>query len=356
MPDRIVREVGRRVTGTRVLGSSNPVARWGRGSQKTCMDSFGGFFIGILLFCITFALPYCAATQEKDSKDLAKLEVKDVATGVPSDGKVILTGPLTAVAIPTPPLDDRTASEKYGTQIIYYRYVLELWQTHTETHSETRTITENGQDKEITEEVTEEVTEWVPQQDQERWAQLTLGTVLINPEVCKMDLPSQQIYFKEVPNSRRETVTAILLPGSDVLLATELAAGQVAPKPDFATLTTKGKDELVAEMNSAEEASRWLKIVLSVVLWTISLNLIVGPAMVLFNIFPIKAVGCGLRAIVGVVSFLIALALTFTLYVAIRYWWALALCVILLVWLLVTVVKKGQPAPDLDVPGGPAPA
>ncbi len=355
MPDRIVHEVSRRVVGTRVLGSSNPVARWGRNSQKTCMDSFGGFFIGILLFCITFALPYCAATQEKDSKDIAKLSVKDVATGVPAEGKVLLSGPLTAVNLPVPPLDSRTGAQKAGTQMIYYRYVFDLWQTHTETHTETRTVTENGQDKEITEEVTEDVSEWVNQKDESRWAQLSLGTIAIDPEHVSMDLPEMEIYRQEVPNKRREVVTAMFLP-AQVLLAAELEAGQVKTDPDFATLTTKSKEELVGSMNSAEEASRWLKFWLAVVLWTISLNLIVGPAMVIFNVFPIKAVGCGLRAIILVVSFVFSLALTYTLYVAIRYWWAVALALVLLVWLLVTVIKKRAPEPDLDLPGGPAPA
>ncbi|MCC7478519.1 hypothetical protein IT575_08680 [bacterium] len=349
MPDRIVRERGRRIVRTRVLGSSNPVARWGRESKATCMDSFGGFFLGILLFCITFALPYCAATQEKDSKDIAKLEVRDVAAGVPSDGKALISGPLTATNTPVPPLDSRTGAQKAGTTIIYYQYTMDLWQTHTETHTETRTVTENGQDIEITEEVTEDVSEWVNQRDERRWAQLSVGTVIVNPERCDIDLPEIEIYRQELPNQRREVVTAILLP-DQVLLAAELQSGQVAPEPDFYRLTTKSKDELVASLNSAEESSRWIKIVLSVILWTVALNLIVGPAMVIFNIFPIKAVGCGLRALVGLVSFLTALALTFTMYVAIRYWWAVVLALILLTWLLVTVVKKGKAEPDLSVP------
>ena len=44
------REISRRVVSRKVVGSANPIARWGRGSKSTCMDSLGGFFVGLLLF------------------------------------------------------------------------------------------------------------------------------------------------------------------------------------------------------------------------------------------------------------------------------------------------------------------
>jgi hypothetical protein len=128
----------------------------------------------------------------------------------------------------------------------------------------------------------------------------------------------------------------------DVLLAADLHGGQIAEDPDFAILTYKSSEELIAELHKTEEGQRWLLIAMSVILWTVSLNLIVGPAMVLFNIFPIQAVGCALRSLIGLLSFVVACALTAVMYISVRYWWAVLLGLALIIWLLVSVIRKGK--------------
>ena len=111
------RVISSRVTGRRVLGSANPVARWGRGAKQTCFDSIGGFFVGLLLFFVPFGLTYCAAKTEKDSKDISQLTVKPAAEASAVDGKALLEGRVTAVEDLQPVI-----GEDLDGPVIYYDY------------------------------------------------------------------------------------------------------------------------------------------------------------------------------------------------------------------------------------------
>ena len=346
------RVVSRRTVKRRVVGSANPIARWGRDSKTTCFDSIGGFFVGLLLFFVTFALPFCAARTEKDSKDIAQLDVIPVAQAQAVDGKALVQGQLTAATEISPPIEDPERP------ILAYRYALERYEPHDETRTETRTEIEGGQEVEYTDEVIEEVWEWEILDSESDWAKATLGTINLDLQKCTHDLDWKSLFSDKYTDAdtgydMRESVEVIYA-GDSVILAGEFAGGQVIAGADFYRLTTGTKDELVGEMHQEEETQRWVLIVLSVILWAISFNLIVGPAFILLNIVPIKAVGAAARGIFGVIALIMAVITTAVTYIVIAYWWVIALLMVVLAVALVVVANRNREAePELDLPEEP---
>ena len=337
------REIGRRVVSRKVVGSANPVARWGRGSKSTCMDSIGGFFFGVLLFFVTFALPYCAATTEKDSKDMAKLEQVQAAEASGLNGKYAVQGTLAAAnAIEAPIVD-------LDKPILAYEYLLERYEPHIETRTETHTEVVNGQDVEVTEEIDEEVWAWETMDSESAWAQVKLGTISIDPKACNIGaLKWQTVHSDEYEDTdtgyKLQESVKVLYANTNVWLAAEFEGGQVIDQPDFYRITTGTMDDMVASAHSEEEGKRWVTIILSVVLWTISLNLILGPAMILINIIPIKQISGAIRGVLTFVSLLIACVITFITYVFIRYWWVIALLLAALIVYVIYSANKNREA------------
>jgi hypothetical protein len=334
--------VSRRVVSERVLGSANPVAKWGRESQSSCMGAFGGFFIGLLLFFVTFALPYCAARTEKDSKDVSKLDVITTEQAATYSGKALVQGVLQSDGTIRAPKGDASG-------ILAYKYTVEDLVTKPMKRNETHKEVRNGQEVEVTEEVTEMVEEWETTHADEQWQPLRLGGITIDRNVAMIDLPWNPAYDVLSQNQKHRESVDVVKGVLDVLLACELKDGAMVPIPDFYILTSKPKDQLVSQMNATEETNRWLLIIASIVLWTISLNLLVGPLMLFINVVPIKALGALARGAVTFVSFIIACMVTWVTYVAVRYWWAIVILLALLaVWLLVAVNRHRQARPQLE--------
>jgi len=339
------REISRRVISRRDIGSANPVARWGRKTKATCWDSIGGFFLGLVLFLVTFSLPYCAAKTEKDSKQLA-MEVTPVAQAASLDGIATVQGPVTAVNKLQPPYAETDEP------VLAYDFLRERYETWEETHTETHTETVGGRDQEVTEEVTEEVSGWKELSHDVQWSPIKMGTINIDRQKCTIELPWQQIFsqeFQDEGQQIRDTVKVIYAPASAYLYA-EFSSGQIAAEPDFARLSLRAPEDQKSQMNKEEEGGRWFKIIAAVILWTISLNLLLGPAMLLINIIPVQQIGCAVRAVLTFVSFLIACLMTFITYTFIRYWWVfVVLLLILAVAVIASAMQKRQAEPELDL-------
>jgi hypothetical protein len=339
------REIRRREISRKVIGSANPAARWGRHAKASCWDSISGFFVGLVLFLVTFSLPYCAAKTEKDSKQLA-MDVTPVAQAASLTGIATVQGPLTAVNQLQVPYAETDKP------VLAYDFLREDWETWEETHNETHTETVNGKDEEVTEEVTEEVSGWKELTHELQWSPIRLGSINIDHNKCRIELPWQQTYQQEFEDNGtriRDTVKVVEVP-QDAYLYAEFTDGQIAPDPDFARLSTRGPEAQKQQMNKEEESGRWLKIIAAIILWTISLNLLLGPAMLLINIIPVQQIGAAVRAVLTFVSFVIACIMTFVTYTFIRYWWVFVLLlVVLAVVVTVSAMQRRQAAPDLDV-------
>ncbi|MCB1185527.1 hypothetical protein KDL29_00025 [bacterium] len=347
------KEISRRVVNERIIGSSNPMARWGRDSKQSCFGAFSGFFFGILIFFLTFMLPFSAARTEKDSKDISKLEVMDVKDAAGFSGKALLQG----IA---EPVDRLQVPRGSASDIIAFRYTVEKYETRIEEHDETHTEVRNGKDVEVTERVQEEVTEWVTDDDRSReeWSDVRFGHLLLESGAAgpKFDIPWQEIFREGDENTKLRETVEIKQGGQQCLLAIEMKDGNVVAEPDFFRLTDKQKDQLVSTMNSEEEGSRWMKIAFSVILWTIAFNLILGPAMLLFNIFPVKQVGGCARGIVTLLAFIAACVTTFITYVLTKFWWVIVLLIVgLAVFMIVKAMSPGKAEPDMNLDDDPDP-
>ena len=341
----------RRVINEKILGSANPMAMWGRNSSQSCFGAFSGFFIGLLMFALTFLLPFNAARTEKDSKDVSHLQVMPVADAASFSGKALLSGTAEAVSRMQVPRGS-------ANNIFAFNYTVEEYVTHDETHEETHTEVRNGKEVQVTEQVTEEVTEWIENKDRSRneWSDIRFGhlTLQHGQTGLKIDLPWREIYKSGDEGTKLRETVEVVDGNKQCLLAVELNNGQVVDKPDFFRLTDKSKDELTSAMNSEEESSRWMLIILSVVLWTISFNLMLGPAMLMFNIFPVKQVGGCARGIVTLLSLIAAVLTTWITYVFTRYWWVIVLLLIGGAVLMMMKSRSGVSAdPDLELDDDP---
>ncbi|MCB1218768.1 hypothetical protein KDL44_15390 [bacterium] len=347
------REVSRRVVNEKVLGSANPMARWGRDSKQSCFGAFSGFFIGILIFFLTFMLPFSAARTEKDSRDIGKLDVMKVEDASGFSGKALLSGT-------AEPVEQLRVPRGTASNIIAFRYTVEKYETRIEEHDETHTEVRNGKDVQVTERVQEEVTEWVTDKDRSReeWSDVRFGHLLLESGSAgpRFDIPWQEIFREGDEGTKLRETVEIKQGGQPCLLAIEMKDGNVVAEPDFFRLTDKTKDQLVSTMDSEEEGGRWMKIVFSVILWTIAFNLMLGPAMLMFNIFPVKQVGGCARGIVGFMAFLAAIVTTWITYVLTKFWWVIVLLIVgLAVFMVVRAMQPGKAEPDMDLDDDPEP-
>jgi len=338
------REVSRRVVSRRVVGSANPVAKWGRDSKSTCMDSIGGFFFGVLLFLVTFSLPFCAARTEKDSKQV-KMDVTPAAAVAEVEGIATVQGNLSASPALAPPVGEPDQP------ILAYDYLVERYEYWEETHEETRTEIEGGKEVEYTEEVTTEHEGYREYQHEKKWGNVKLGGISIDPNKCKIDLPWVEIlkeeYLNEATMDQMRQTVKVIYAAADVYLYGEFAGGQIVDKPDFYRLSTRPPEAEAEQMHKEEESGRWFKIIAAIILWTISFNLMLGPAMVLINIFPVKAIGAGMRFVLTLVSLVLACIITLVTYTFFRYWWVFVLLMVgLAVWVIISANQKRQAEPD----------
>ena len=338
-----------RVTGRRVIGSANPVAKWGRDSKQTCFDSIGGFFFGVLLFFVPFVLTYCAATTEKDSQDIAKLSVVQAQDAGSISGMSLVKGVVTAANTVTPYI-----GEGVDGAVLFYDYEVRREETRIEQQDRTETRIENGQEVEytITEDV--EVTEWVTVEHESEWGDLRLGPIQVNPKKCRVNLTEKTTFT----DSYRDTVTGepweekqtVIYADVSAILAAEFQDGKVVDEPDFYILTTKSQEELVAQLNTAEETSRWGKVIFAIILMTISFNLMLGPAMLLINIFPIKQLSGAIRFVIFICSAILSTAIVGATYMFVRFWWVIVLVILgLAVWIVIEAGKHREVNPDLEV-------
>lgn len=344
----------RRVINEKIIGSANPVARWGRDSKQSCFGAFSGFFVGVVMFGLTFLLPFNAARTEKDSKDVAKLQQMAVAEAADFSGKALLSGKAEAVSRLQVPRGS-------ASDIFAFNYTVEEYITHDVTRTETHTEVRNGKEVQVTEEIVEEVTEWIENKDRSRneWTDIRFGHLSLQhgQSGLKIDLPWREIYKQGDEKTKLRETVEVVDGNKECLLAVEMKDGQVVAKPDFFRLTDKNKDQLVAAMNSEEESSRWMLIFFSVVLWTISFNLMLGPAMLLLNIIPVKQVGGCARGIVTALSLVAAIITTWITYVFTRYWWLIVLMLVgAAVWMMMRARSSAEAHPDMDMDDDSEPA
>lgn len=330
------------VVSERELGSSNPVARFGR----KLGDSVRGIVTGFILIIVGFGLMWYAERQPEYSKVVAALPMSEIAQG-PVSGMVKLQGVPTITAAIT--------EAKSGAAVLYYEYKKQDFKKVNEPITETKTVSRDGKDYEQTIQKDNYVDKWVDVTSEKKWAGFDLGKYKIAGEQATLSVDLKKVYEKEMPvtapavapsptatpdqlppTKTREIVEAIPA-GVKLLVVGESIDGAIAGGKPF-IISDKSNDALVASMKSSESKIYWGLKIAAWLLMTIGFIMLFGPIAVFLDIVP------GLGSVLNFVLFLIFGILSAIIValgtIVVRYWWAILIVLVVLIVLGIMRKKK----------------
>jgi len=346
--ERIISE---RVVSRRVIGSANPIAR---GFRKV-KGSFGGICIAPIFFLISFILIYSSEKIEKNSRVVESLSLESVNEVTYNEGLHKVNG---KVSITT------SAQAPQIGDVLYYSSRKEQYQEVEETEMETITTIENGEEIEEEIERIKIVEKWVEMEADSQWAEFKLGAYTVNPNGADLkvdylekeyreenglytELKSSQSLSPEVGDYR--LVVNYLPIDTDLLIVGEFGTNTI-DKGELFIITTKGNDELINDMKTAETTTYWVMKGVSWLLLTFGFLMLLSPILTLLDFIPIagKAVSCVASIIAAVISLGIVLLAT----IIIKFWWLFiilsGLFIIGLIILLVVLIFKKKPEDEIN--------
>ena len=325
--ERIERVISERVVGERVLGSANPIAKGFRGAKNEIVGAFQGIGLGIILFFVAIGVSTCQAKEV--SKDAAKYEAISATDAEGKSGMFIVSGAAELV--------DKIKPPQVDANVLYYHWERQEYCKEIVTETHTETVTENGQEVEKTVEEQKEVWDWKTREEKSKYAMFKLGSIKVKADNSRIDL-SKNIVEKDmgkntVGNDIREVVEYVELP-SQLTVVGSLAGGEISGGDQF-WITTKNKDEILAQMKSEEKAANIGYFVLAVVLFTLSFNLVLGPILLLTKLVPF--LGGLIRGVVFFISLIISIVTVLMIKIVLKYWWVLLLVILLGVAIAVSI-------------------
>lgn len=318
---------GGRVVSERVLGSSNPIARYFRNFMK----SVGGVFIGILLFIGSFGVMWYSENFTEHSKVVEALPMSGASALV--EGTVKFEGPLT--------VSEYVYSKPDSKQALYYNYLQEKCEL--EVYQVTETVTRNGQDIEQTVEKERNVWKGEPVK---QWAKFSIGGIPVNADTSKNKLQltefSKQGDFSDgtcvLDSVRHKTEGFIAASGTTLLVVGDFLGGSVSGGETF-IVSDMGNDALIAKLQAEEKAAFWILKALAAVMFAFGLTLIVSPVLMLLNFFP--GLGKALQFVVFLISLVLGIVVVLISTIILKLWW---LILILLVGFGIYARKKRKQA------------
>ncbi len=329
-----------RLVSEKVLGSSNPVSRFGR----SVSSSVSGIFFGIVLIIASFGLMWWGEQQPEHSKTVATLPLVHEAA-------VTHTGLIKLQAQPA--VTQVLIEPKTNTPVLYYHYLKQEFKKVKEIKSETRTVQQNGQDVQQTFEHEVYVDTWVDLVSDKKWASFRLSNLNITPTNATLYVDLKKMFEQEQPvvgavqppatatpdmypaTKMREIVVGIPA-ATELLIVGEAVTGSITGGTPF-IISDKSNDALIAEMKTNESRIYWGLKFATWLLMTIGFVMLFGPISVVLNILPGlgKAFNGILFLVLGVLSAIIVALGT----IMIRYWWAVLLAIIVLI---VVAVSKSR--------------
>src|SRR3989338_962692 len=326
------------VISEKVLGSSNPVARFGR----SVSSSVTGIFFGIVLIVGSFGLLWWGEQQHEYSKDVAALPlVTSVSAGHSGAIKV------QAVPVVSAPLQAPIVNQS----VLYYEYRKQEFKKIKERKTETRTVQREGKDVQQTIEKEVLIDKWFDVASEKKWAGFSVGGASVEGAAASLGYIELKKFFdKETPVSSdaplnvvqktRETVVGIPV-GIPLLVVGSVNADVITNGAPF-IITDSNDAALVAAIQSSESRAYWGFKIVAWLLMTIGFVMLFGPVAALLNVLP----GLGklfngiLFLVFGVVSASIVMLGT----IVIRYWWAVLIVLVAVIVLAVIKMKRGGTA------------
>lgn len=327
-----------RVVSEQVLGSSNPVARFGR----TVSNSVSGIFFGILLLIVSFGLVWWGEHQPEYSKIVAALPLMNEVPATQTGLVKIQTVPVIAHQLVEP---------KTSTPVIYYQDVKQEYKKVKQTKQETRTVQQNGQDVQQTLEHDEYVDQWVDVSTEKKWAPFTLSKLGVDGTSADLHVTFKKLFADEQPivgaaqppagatpdmyppTKTREIIEGISV-GTKLLVVGEAADGMISGGKPF-IISDKSNDALITEMKTSESRTYWALKFAAWLFMTIGFVMLFGPIAALLNILP--GLGKAFNGLLFVVFAVVSVILVALGTIVIRYWWA---TLIILAALIVVAVAK----------------
>lgn len=326
-----------RIVSQTVLGSSNPVARFGR----KLSDSVTSVFIGIIFLIGGCGLVWWGEGLPEYSKIVEALPLAAEAPAMQSGLTKLQALPAVTQVLIEP---------KTNTPVLYYSYTKQEFKKVKETRRETKTVLQNGQDVQQTVERDVYIDKWVDVDSDKKWASFRLSSLNVTPEAATLYATLTKVFEEEkpvvssgpvdefAPTKTRETVEA--LPATTKLLVIgEVQTGSIVGGTPF-IISDKSNEALIAQLKTEENRSYWFFKIAAWFFMTVGFTLLFAPFATLLNILPGlgKLVNGVLFLVFGVVSLIIVTLGT----LAIRYWYAVIL--VLLAAIIFAILKfKNKP-------------
>ena len=309
---------------------------------KGCMDSIAGIFIGIILFGLAFLPAWCSENVEKVSRIVEETPMTTLADAGSVEGLIKVQGEPSDVDY----IDFEAECENYVREdVFWYEWTLSEYTEHEETYEDS-----NGNTR------TRMVEDWEEQESESEVADFSLEDVAVQPgeaRVLLVDFDSCDDKGEE--QLGEEWLHAEYKPVDDLgnLLVIGEKTGESISSGHPFIVTDLTSPALVARLESEEKAARILLTILTIVLFFISFNLIIGPLLFMLKFVPV--IGGGLRTMIGIGSLILAVIMTFILKFIIAFWWLVLIILIVLIVLLVSASKKKK-AVTATAPSAPGPA
>lgn len=340
-----------RIVSESVVGSSNPIARYGRGIMDS-IKGIGGGFISIL---IGFFLLYNSVGMKENSGMVAKLPVTPSENvSMTQVGLVKMTGkPQTVTSLISP---------KTSESVIYYKYTTEEFRKVEQMKTEYRTVQKDGQDVQQTVETPYWTDVWVPTNTDEKSVDFKLGQITVQPQSASKNYNLKSIYDQEIAlpaaanptqivpvtyggknvNSYPATKTRERVVGvpadQTILVIGEVNNGYLRSGDPF-IVSNKTDAEVVADLKSAENLKFWLMKGGAWFFIATGLTALFGPIFAILNILP--GLGSALNGLVFFVNAILAAIIVALGSLVIKFWYIfLAVIVIGVIALLVLRSKK----------------
>jgi hypothetical protein len=353
-----------RVVSTKVLGSSNPIAKKFR-SVKSAISGIG---CGIFLLVIGIVLVYNSVYGVKEySKIVETLPLKNAAEVTSNEELVKLTA-TAKNSVPVSVEYDK-CTDKYCSpfslvkqsvgNLFYYSTQKQRFEIVKIVRQETRTEEFAGQETEKTVEITEYKEQWVNKDSSKAFGQFELGSVkVIGNDLAKLMLSksTQTIPLVKIDNltalenygqvpsasvgSTQLIVESIpVLDEKPVIVVGKVENGEVKSGDPF-IITTLSEAKLIEELKSEESVQKAALLVFSWLALFIGLGMLIAPILELVNWIPLF--GSAAKFAAGVISFILATLIVLGSYVLMRFWYVFIIIFVGVIVLAIVLVSKNS--------------
>lgn len=329
-----------RIISENVLGSANPLSRFGR----KLSDSISGIIFGVILIALSFGLVWWAEKQPEHSKTVAALALQ---TDVPATQ----SGMVKIQAVPA--VTQVLIEPKTNAPVLFYHYLKQEFKKVKETRRETKTVVQNGQDVQQTIERDVYVEKWVDLLSDKKWAAFRLSNLNVTATnadvyatytrafeqelpVTNAPLPPEGSTPDMYPATKTREIVDIIPATTPILLVGDAQMGSVTGGVPF-IISDKTNDALIAQMQTDESRLYWGFKIAAWLIMTIGFTLLFAPISTFLNILP--GLGKAVNAVIFVVFGVVSLVLVALGTLAIRYWWAVVVALVGLIALLIIKLR-----------------